>query len=91
MASCPTEAKTKYGYDDGRFEKVVDDHFHCSICYNVLKEPMMCRNNEHLFCRDCITEHLNTNSHTCPECNEDLSTSRNTSPSTSGKQYFFWT
>ena len=70
MACCPTEAK--YGYDDSRFEKAVDDHFHCSICYNVLKEPMMCRNNEHLFCRDCITEHLNTNSYTCPECNEDL-------------------
>ena len=70
MACCPTEPK--YGYDDSRFEKAVDDHFHCSICYNVLKEPMMCRNNEHLFCRDCITEHLNTNSHTCPECNEDL-------------------
>ena len=32
----------------------------------------MCRNNEHLFCRDCITKHLNTNSHTCSECNEDL-------------------
>ena len=70
MACCSTEAK--YGYDDSRFEKAVDDHFHCSICYNVLKEPVMCRNNEHLFCRDCITEHLNTNSHTCPECNEDL-------------------
>ena len=70
MACCPTEAK--YGYDDSRFEKAVDDHFHCSICYNVLKEPMMCRNNEHLFCRDCITKHLNTNLHTCPECNEDL-------------------
>ena len=70
MACCPTEAK--YGYDDSRFEKAVDDHFHCSICYNVLKEPMMCRNNEHLFCRDCITEHLNTNSHSCPECNENL-------------------
>ena len=70
MACCPTKAK--YGYDDSRFEKPVDDHFHCSICYNVLKEPMMCRNNEHLFCRDCITKHLNTNSHTCPECNEDL-------------------
>ena len=70
MAWCPTEAK--YGYDDSRFEKAVDGHFHCSICYNVLKEPMMCRNNEHLFCRDCITKHLNTNSHTCPECNEDL-------------------
>ena len=70
MACCPTEAK--YGYDDSRFEKAVDDHLHCSICYNVLKEPVMCRNNEHLFCRDCITDHLNTNSHTCPECNEDL-------------------
>ena len=32
----------------------------------------MCRNNEPLFCRDCITEHLSTNSHTCPECKEDL-------------------
>ena len=70
MACCPAEAK--YGYDDSRFEKAVDDHFHCSVCYNVLKDPVMCRNNEHLFCRDCITEHLNTNSHTCPECNEDL-------------------
>ncbi len=70
MACCPTEEK--YGYDDSRFEKAVDTHFHCSICYNVLKEPMMCRNNEHIFCRGCITEHLTVNSHTCPECKEDL-------------------
>ena len=70
MACCPAEAK--YGYNDSRFEKAVDHHLHCSVCYNVLKDPVMCRNNEHLFCRDCITEHLNTNSHTCPECNEDL-------------------
>jgi hypothetical protein len=70
MASLPAEEK--YGYEDSRFEKVIDAHFHCSICYNVLKEPMMCRNNEHIFCRGCITEHLTVNSHTCPECNEDL-------------------
>ncbi|CAB4042553.1 E3 ubiquitin- ligase NRDP1 [Paramuricea clavata] len=70
MACCPTEEK--YGYEDSRFETAVDAHFHCSICYNVLKEPMMCRNNEHIFCRGCITEHLTVNSHTCPECNEDL-------------------
>jgi hypothetical protein len=70
MACCPTEEE--YGYEDSRFEKTVDAHFHCSICYNVLKEPMMCRNNEHIFCRGCITEHLTVNSHTCPECNEDL-------------------
>ena len=70
MACCPAEAK--YGYDDSRFEKAVDHHLYCSVCFNVLKDPVMCRNNEHLFCRECITEHLNTNSHTCPECNEDL-------------------
>ena len=72
MACCPTPEK-KYGYDDSRFEKDVDEHFHCSICYNVLKEPRMCRNNEHVFCLDCITEHLKVNSQTCPECNEHLS------------------
>ena len=72
MACCPTEEK-KYGYDDSRFEKDVDEHFHCSICYNVLKDPRMCRNNEHVFCLDCITEHLKVNSQTCPECNDHLS------------------
>ena len=72
MACCPTKQK-KYGYDDSRFEKDVDDHFHCSICYNVLKDPRMCRNNDHAFCLDCITEHLKVNSQTCPECNDHLS------------------
>ena len=71
MAFCSTVVK--YGYEDYRFEKDVDENFHCSICYNVLKEPRMCRNNEHLFCLDCITEHLRVNSQTCPECNEHLS------------------
>ena len=70
MASRPAEEK--YGYEDNRFEKAVDAHFHCSICYNVLKEPRMCRDNEHIFCRGCITEHLTVNSHACPECNEAL-------------------
>ena len=72
MACCPTQEK-KYGYDDSRFERDVDEHFHCSICYNVLKDPRMCRNNDHAFCLDCITEHLKVNSQTCPECNEHLS------------------
>ena len=72
MACCPTQEK-EYGYDDSRFEKDVDEHFHCSICYNVLKDPRMCQNNEHVFCLDCITEHLKVNSQTCPECNDHLS------------------
>ena len=71
MACCPTQAK-KYGYDDSRFEIFVDEHFHCSICYNVLKDPRMCRNNDHAFCFDCITEHLKVNSQTCPECYDYL-------------------
>ena len=71
MARCPTEEK--YGYEDCRFEKDVDENFHCSICYNVLKEPRTCRNNDHIFCLACITQHLKVNSQTCPECNEHLS------------------
>ena len=71
MACCPTEKE--YGYEDSRFEKDVDENFHCSICYNVLKEPRMCRNNGHVFCLACISEHLKVNSQTCPECNEHLS------------------
>ena len=60
------------GYDDERFESVVDQHFHCLICYNVLKDSVMCRRNQHYFCRGCITEHLRRNSHTCPTCADEL-------------------
>ena len=70
MASCSTDVQ--YGYEDSRFEKDVDENFHCSICYNVLKEPRMCRNNEHIFCLACISQNLKVNSQTCPECNEHL-------------------
>ena len=61
------------GYDDERFESIVNQNFHCLICYNVLKDPVMCRRNEHHFCRGCITEHLRRNSHTCPTCADELS------------------
>ena len=71
MACCPGEEQ--YGYEDSRFEKDVDENFHCSICYNVLKEPRTCRNNDHIFCLACISQHLKVNSQTCPECNEHLS------------------
>ena len=70
MACCPTEEK--YGYEDCRFEKDVDEHFHCSICFNVPKDARMCKNNEHIFCAACISQHLIENSHTCPECSEHL-------------------
>ena len=65
-------SKYPLGYDDERFESIVDQNFHCLICYNVLKDPVMCRNNQHYFCRGCITEHLRRNSHTCPTCADEL-------------------
>ena len=71
MACCSKEEQ--YGYEDSRFERDVDENFHCSICYNVLKEPRTCRNNDHMFCLACISQHLKVNSQTCPECNEHLS------------------
>ena len=60
------------GYDDDRFESIVDQNFHCLICYNVLKDPVMCKRNQHYFCHGCITEHLCRNSHTCPTCADEL-------------------
>ena len=60
------------GYDDERFDTIIDRHFHCLICFNVLKDPVMCRRNQHYFCRGCITEHLRRNSHTCPTCADEL-------------------
>ena len=65
-------ANYTFGYDDERFDTIIDRHFHCLICYNVLKDPVMCRRNQHYFCRDCITEHLRRNSHTCPTCADEL-------------------
>ena len=65
-------ANYTFGYDDERFDTIIDRHFHCLICYNVLKDPVMCRRNQHYFCRYCITEHLRRNTHTCPTCADEL-------------------
>ena len=43
----------------------------CGICLKVLKDPVSCQHNEHLFCRACIAAHL-MNSQTCPSCMEPL-------------------
>ena len=59
------------GYDDERFQQIVSQTLHCIICTNVIKDPVMCQRNEHLFCRACITIHL-MYSNTCPTCMEPL-------------------
>ncbi len=59
------------GFEEERFELSVSENFKCAICLNVLNNPKGCRNNQHYFCFGCIGEHLK-NSHTCPECMEEL-------------------
>ena len=59
------------GYEDERFQHPVGHTLHCGVCMNVLKDPVMCQQNEHLYCRACITPHL-MNSQTCPTCMEPL-------------------
>ena len=59
------------GYEDDRFENIVSQNFHCPICLNVFRDPVMCQRNQHYFCRPCITRHLQ-NSQRCPSCQEEL-------------------
>ena len=49
----------------------VNRNFLCLICFNVLKDPVMCSRNQHCFCRSCITQHLR-NAQRCPTCNDEL-------------------
>ena len=66
------EKDSEEGYEDHRFEKEVDVNLHCPICSNVLKNPVQCLRNQHLFCSPCIIRHLEQNSQTCPTCKEEL-------------------
>ena len=59
------------GFEDERFQHPVGHTLHCGICLNVLKDPVMCQQNEHLFCRGCVTPHL-MYSETCPSCIQPL-------------------
>ena len=59
------------GYDEERFVTTVNRNFLCLICFNVLKDPVLCPKNHHCFCRGCITKQLE-NSQKCPSCGDEL-------------------
>ena len=59
------------GDEHFQFERSVD-YFQCPICFEQLEEPMQCVNNEHPFCKRCITRHLRTNRENCPTCYDAL-------------------
>ena len=61
--------------EHNRFEKEVERNFHypsCPMCLNVVKDPVQCRGNQHLFCSPCIKRHLEQYCQTCPTCREEL-------------------
>ncbi|XP_046841968.1 spermatocyte protein spe-26-like [Xenia sp. Carnegie-2017] len=64
------------GYDESRFKNAVDENFRCAICLNVVKDARMCQHNEHIFCRECIEEHLRVNGQTCPQCQDNLTVTK---------------
>ena len=68
------------GYDEERFVTTINRNFLCLICFNVLKDPVLCPRNQHCFCRGCITKHLE-NSQRCPTCADELTEETLTVPS----------
>ena len=74
------------GYDEERFVTTINRNFLCLICFNVLKDPVLCPRNQHCFCRGCITKHLE-NSRRCPTCADELTEQTLTEPHRMVKDY----
>ena len=74
------------GYDEERFVTTINRNFLCLICFNVLKDPVLCPKNHHCFCRGCISKHLE-NSQRCPICADKLTEETLTEPPRMVKDY----
>ena len=74
------------GYDEERFVPTINRNFLCLICFNVLKDPVLCPRNQHCFCRCCITKHLE-NSQRCPACADELTVETLAEPQRMIKDY----
>ena len=75
------------GYDEERFVSTVNRNFLCLICFNVLREPVLCPRNHHCFCRSCITKYLET-AQRCPTCADELTVETLTEPPRMVKDLF---
>ena len=74
------------GYDEKRFVTTISQNFLCLICFNVLKDPVLCPRNQQCFCRGCITKHLE-NFRRCPTCADELTEETLTEPPRMVKDY----
>ena len=64
----------------------INRNFLCLICFNVLKDPVLCPKNHHCFCRGCITKHLEK-SRRCSTCADELTEQTLTEPPRMVKDY----
>src|SRR6218665_1191134 len=53
------------GIDEDRFEDVVSKDFICSICLDVVENPLALSDCEHVFCRHCIELWMSKNQCFC--------------------------
>jgi len=67
------------GYDENRFSGDVDDDYRCSICRDIIEDPIASQ-CEHVFCKICINEWLQTQS-SCPVDRTPLNSSQLCEPS----------
>ena len=74
------------GYDEERLASTVNRNFLCQICFNVLKDPVLCPRNQHCYCRSCIVKQLE-NSQRCPTCSDELTVETLTEPNQMVKDY----
>src|SRR5689334_2933901 len=59
------------GYDTNIFVNKPADRYVCSLCLNILNNPLQCPNG-HCCCKECITEALKVRKE-CPICKCKLS------------------
>ena len=67
------------GFDEDRFTGEVDDDFRCSICRDIIEDPIASQ-CEHVFCKVCIVEWLQREL-SCPVDREPLIRSQLCEPS----------
>lgn len=60
------------GIDTHRFVATVPNALICTICNDVLDNPVQCPTNQHIFCLECITHWLEDHK-SCPLDREELS------------------
>ena len=59
------------GIDVGLFVDAIPSDCVCTICSEVLEDPLETQNCQHAFCKSCITTWLTTHS-TCPLCRQGI-------------------